>query len=452
MSAFLDECLRAILFIYLARILGANAYGKFSFALSFVSLFVSLLDLGVSTIITREFSQDSQIKKEFSSLISLKLFSGFATLVIIFASSFFITPAPEIRIIIWVMAVFSFLTQFPQILYAFLRARQRMEYEAWANIFHVTLVTACAFFVLFKWPSAINVSYGYLFSGALTVIPILLFFHYKFLPLEICVDFRIWKKFLLMSWPLAMTSIFTMLYSYTDSIMMGYLGQITQTGWYNASLRIARVIWVPGSIVCLSFFPVMAKSARESKGDYQKIWNYLLGTMLFLSVPMVIGGTVLAPKIINFLYGPDFGPSILALQILIIMGGVTFICVPLSYILIIANHQDKTFWVTVTGAVINVILNLILIPRYSLYGAAVASVASYLIVLVLYFLFARWVVSIKLLSPEIFSAALRISLASLVMSLIISLRPIYQLNVLFSILVGAAIYLIVLGVTNAKAI
>jgi hypothetical protein len=70
----------------------------------------------------------------------------------------------------------------------------------------------------------------------------------------------------------------------------------------------------------------------------------------------------------------------------------------------------------------------------------------------LYFLFARWVVSIKLLSPEIFSAALRISLASLVMSLIISLRPIYQLNVLFSILVGAAIYLIVLGVTNAKAI
>ena len=55
----------------------------------------------------------------------------------------------------------------------------------------------------------------------------------------------IWQKFLKMSWPLALTGLFGVLYTYIDSVMMGYFGQITETGWYNAAYKLIFVSLIP---------------------------------------------------------------------------------------------------------------------------------------------------------------------------------------------------------------
>ena len=108
--------------------------------------------------------------------------------------------------------------------------------------------------------------------------------------------------------------------------------------------------------------------------------------MTVLSIPLVIGGVVLAPRIVDFMYGASFFPSILALQILMVMAGILLFYAGFYGILIVANHQKKLIWVTLFGAVANIILNLILIPKYSLYGAAVASVMTQLLIFFLLFI------------------------------------------------------------------
>jgi len=442
LSEGISKLLRAFLIIYIARVLGVTEYGKFTFALAFVSLFVALFDFGLSNILTREFSKDKAREKEFPAVLSLKILLGLISIILIFLTSFFITSDLEIQKIIWILAFFTFISQLPEIFYAFLRARQKMEYESWANIFNVLLVVGVGFFVLFNFPSIKNISYSYLFASLAALIPFLLFFHFKVLSLRFPFQTDIWKKFLAMSWPLALISIFGLLYSYIDSVMMGSWNLITETGWYNAALKIINVVFLPSAIISLVFYPVISKFVSESKEMLQKVWDYQLKILIFLGFPIVIGGIMLSSKIIDFIYDSSFEPSVLALKILLIMSGIAFLCIPFSQILIAFNQQKKVFWAAFAGGIININLNLILIPKFSLYGAAVTSVITYFLIFIIYFIFTRKFISIQLFNLKIFITFIKVIFAGIVMYFVISAASIYNLHVLYVVFIGALIYLL----------
>ncbi|MBP6919661.1 MAG: flippase [Candidatus Omnitrophica bacterium] len=442
MSEAFNKAIRAVLLIYLARVLGAAEYGKFSFALSFISIFVSFLDLGLSSIITREFSKEKVAKKEFSSLFTLKVFLGVSTFVLVFLTSFFITADPGIRRVIWVLAVFSFITQFPELLYAFWRAQQRMEYEAWSNIFIVVTMVGFVFFVIFTRPSLENISYAYLLSGLFSVSLLFLIFSARFIPLRFNVEPADWMKFLSMSWPLALTSISGVLYSYIDSIIMGYLKQMSQTGWYNASLKIVYLLSGPASIITLNFLPILSKFSHESRERFQNAWNYQMGIMIFLAAPIVVVGSILADKIIQFFYGSAYYPSVMVLQILVFMSGLSFLSCPFGNALVAANQQKKTFFISISGAATNIILNLILIPKYSLYGAAFSSVISYLVMLYFYFRATAVCTVIKPLNRHILWFVIAVIIAAAVMALLIVSPAVYNLNLILTVLAGICLYIL----------
>ena len=451
--------LKLILIIYVARILGATEYGKFNFALAFVALFAVFSDFGLSQITTRELSRDNEREKELPSLFSLKILLGLGTLLLILIGSFLITPEPVIRRLIWILGIYTVISNFGAIIFAFFQARQKMEYQAMTKILEAILVTAAGFFVIFYFPSVTNLSYSYLFAGLTALIFILIFFHFKVYKLHLDWQKSIWQRFLSMSWPLALAGIFGGIYTQTDSVVMGYLGQLTQTGWYQAAYKIIGVTLIPTGLISQSFFPALSLAFSQSK-DYnppttsshspkgeraprlQKIWNYFMDLMIILAIPIVVGGIVLGPRIIDFIYDPSYFPSILAFQILILMAGTSFLCSPFGQILVVANQQKKLLWITLSGAIVNVILNLILIPRYSLYGAAAATVATSVLILFLLFKFTANLTPIRPFNLKSLFSFFGAILASIPMYFLIIQPQIYHLNIFFSISIGASIYLI----------
>jgi O-antigen/teichoic acid export membrane protein len=439
----ITKFLKLILIIYVARILGATDYGRFNFALAFVGLFAFFSDLGISSITTREISQDKEKEKEFSSILSLKLLLVIGTLILILIGSFFITPDYLNRKLIWILGVFAVVEGFSGIIFAFIQARQKMEYQAWTKILEALIVTAAGFFVILNFPSVENLSYSYLFASLVALIFILIFFHFRISPLKISFQKSIWKRILSMSWPLAIAGVFGVIYTNTDSIMMGYFGQITPIGWYNAAQKITNAALIIPGLIGVSFFPVLSKFFTKSKEKLQTIWNYFFELMIFLAVPTVAGGILLAPKIIDFIYDPSYLPSILAFKMLIIMAGISLLCSPFSQVLVVAHQQKKLFWITLLGAIINVILNSILIPRYSLYGAAVATVVTIFLILLLLFRFTLKLTPIKPFNLKFLFGFLSAIFATIPMYFIISQPRIYNLNVFPSILIGAAIYTLI---------
>jgi len=377
----MGKMMKLILLIYVARILGATDYGKFSFALAFIGLFSVLATLGLSRIVVREFSQNREKEKDFSAIFSLRIIFSLIVLVLIIIGSFFITPDDLIRKLIWILAVYTLLEGLTSFLNFFFQARQKMEYEAGSKIFRMALLTILGLIIVFFFPSVENLSYAYLFSAVFTFIVITIIFHFKFYRLGLNLDKMVWKRYLKMSWPLIISGIFITIYGQIDSVMMGYFNQITETGWYNAALRIAGAAFIPIGLISTSFYPALSKTIGESKNEFRKNWANFMKIMIILSVLAIIGGILLAPMIINLIYGSDYNSSIFAFQILIVMVGISFLHNPFNQALIISNQQKKFFWASLVGVIVNIVLNLILIPKYSLYGAAAASAITSFIVL-----------------------------------------------------------------------
>jgi O-antigen/teichoic acid export membrane protein len=222
--------------------------------------------------------------------------------------------------------------------------------------------------------------------------------------------------------------------------MMGYWGQIIETGWYNAAQRVVAFALVPASLIAISFFPVLSKFLGESKEKLQKSWDYFMGIMIFLSVPLVFGGIALASKIIDFVYDPSYFPSILVFQILIITGGITILNIPFIRMLVVFNQQKKFFWIVISGAVLNVILNLILIPKYSLYGAAMTSLIAKLLMFFLFFIFTSKLIRIRSINSKLILTFFIAFISSIIMYLVISCPNIHNLYIVYIVLIGILSY------------
>ena len=442
-STVINKLLALGLIIYAARILGAEGYGKFTFALAFVSLLMIFSDFGLSAIVTREFAREKEKKEEFYSIISLKVLLAFGTFILILLASFLAVPEKDTQTIILILALFFLANSFIGICYSFFHARQKMEYEAWLETLQILMISGLGFLVLFKFPSLENLSYAYFFAALTALIFVLFFFHFKIFPLKIEWNFLVWKKFLKMSWPLALIGLFGAIYSYTDSVMLGYWNMLAETGWYNAAYKIVTAGLIPMGLIGASFYPALSKFSKESKEKFQKAWDYELEIMILLSLPLAVGGMLLAPKIIYSFYPFDFSPSILAFQILILTAGIIFLYRPFYDAMIVLNQQAKTFWITIAGAVTNVILNLILIPKYSLYGAAIATVITNLLIFLLLFYFALRFASIKFPDYNFLLTFLGILLSSGIMYLVISQSVIYNFHVLIYVLIGISVYFII---------
>lgn len=441
-SMIITRFLKLAIIIYAARVLGATEYGKFTFALSFVSMLVIFGDLGLSNLTIREFSREKEKEKEYPSILSLKIVLSIGVLALMFIGSFFITTEPVIQKIIWILAIFTLISAFFNIIYAFLHARQRMEYEAAFKILQIILITIVGFFVLFRIPSAVNLSYAYLFANLIVLILIISFFHFFFGFFKLDFNKNIWKKFLKLSWPLTLGFIASWVYLNIDSIMMGYFNQITQIGWYNAASKITLAIVISGTLISRSFYPVLSKFFKESKEKLQKVWDYQMQLMIILALPIMVGGVVLAPKIINLFYGSDYHSSILVFQILIFMTGISFFYYPYSMILVVSEQQKKNFYLILTGAIINIILNLILIPRYGLYGAATATIIACIIIFLAAVILSKYFTPISPFSLKLFRTLIISILASTIMFIGIRQPVIYNLNLFLSFLVGCAVYFI----------
>ncbi|OGZ72551.1 MAG: hypothetical protein A2908_01620 [Candidatus Staskawiczbacteria bacterium RIFCSPLOWO2_01_FULL_38_12b] len=440
----ITQILKLVLIIYTARILGAIEYGKFSFALSFVAIAVIFSELGLPDIITRELSRNQNLEKEYSSIISLKVFLSIAMMLLIYIVSFFITSDPVIRSSIWLLSYFILITSFLNILYAFFRARQKMEYEAISKIIQYIILTSFGFLVLLLAPSIKNLSYAYLITNLAVLILILFFFNRFVSPLRISYDKKVWKKYLKSSWPLAGGLIISWIYVSVSSIMLGYFGYNIENGWYNAAYKIIGAIAISAVLISRSFFPVLSKFSIESKEKIKKVWNYQKELMIIFAFPIIIGGIVLAPKIISFFYDSSYYPSIFAFQLLVFVSGVDFLYYPYASALIIFNHEKRNFGLIIIGLIISIILNIFLIPRYTLYGAATSVLISSVIVLLLAIIATRIYTPIRPFNAEMLKTFVAVIFSGLVMFFLISMPKIYNLNFILVIIIGMISYFLVL--------
>lgn len=431
------------LMVFAARLLGPEEFGMFSFAFAFVSLCVIFGDFGLPSIVTRELSQEPRQEKEFSSLIILKFLLAGGAFVLMWAGSFLVTVDPIIRNLILVLAVYILTRDFLEIIFAFLHARQRMEYEAIAKVLQAVIVVGIGFFFVSRIPSAEVLSYALLFATviAAALISVLFWVFYLRSP-RLRLNFMLWKRALILSWPLGFAMAFGALYIYADSLMLGFFREIVEVGWYNSAFRIMGAAMIPMTFIAASFYPLLSRLFKESQEIFQELWDSQMKIMIILAAPLVIGGFLTASKIVDFFYGVEYAPAVFALQLLIFAAGVHFLYNPYGMALIISGHQKKHLYGTVIVALANIFFNILFIPRFGLYGAGFATIISYFLLLILEAGFVRRFTNIRIWNT-VFTRAFVVAItASLVMALVIQQPFLSYVYVPLLIVIGICAYAI----------
>jgi O-antigen/teichoic acid export membrane protein len=201
-------------------------------------------------------------------------------------------------------------------------------------------------------------------------------FSQKLVNVSFDIDLPLIKQLLKDSIPIAVASVFTIIYFRTDILMLSFLRGDAEVGFYSAAYRLTDALVFLPSVITTSTFPVMSKYFKDSFDTfsfaYARTFKYLFASGLLIAVVV----TFASDRIINIVYGSEYQNSAIALQILIWATAIMFINVLISSTCVSSGNQQIISKTAIIAAILNVILNFILIPSIGYTGAAIATVFS----------------------------------------------------------------------------
>jgi O-antigen/teichoic acid export membrane protein len=368
--------------MYTARYLGPASFGILSFALAFTTIFAIFGDLGLSSVIIREVARDKSLAPKYLSNITLmKIILVVITFGLIVITINLMGYPEETIKVVYLLGLSAIFTAFTQMFYSIFQAFERMEFQGIGQMLNAALILGgvmlaikyglgvVGFASVYTITSIIGLAYGFAvmklkLSNSISGTKVIEF------------DWSFWKLTIKEMLPFGLTSIFVTIYTSINLVMLSLMKGDEIVGWYSAAYRLVLTLaFIPAAFMG-ALFPVMSRlhiSSYESlKIAYERSFKYLL----IIGFPIGVGTTLLANRIIMLIYGLEYAPAIIALQILVWWQVLAFINGASATLLNSINKQMAVAKMCAFLAVLNILLNLALIPKYGHVGAAAAQVAT----------------------------------------------------------------------------
>ena len=241
--------------------------------------------------------------------------------------------------------------------------------------------------------------------------------------------------------PFGLTGISGMIQTYIDSVMLSLIQGNEVVGWYNAAYRLILVFLFIPTVVNMAVFPVMSRFFLSSRDSLELIYEKYFKYMILLGVPLGFGTTILADKIILLIFGEGYSQSIIALQILIWTIVLTFAGAAFVQLLQSVNKQLLITKISGICVVFNIVLNLILIPKFSYIGASISTLITELVLVGGIFI-VSYRIGYKIHFNKIKEIILKVIFASVIMSIFIWYLK--NLNLFILAGLGILVYLTIL--------
>lgn len=385
----ITKLLAFVMILFIARHLQDVGFGKYSFALAFASFFAIVSDLGLSTLTIREVARDKSLAgKYLGNILLVKFVLSFVSFLLVVIAINLMHYPPDTTLAVYIAGASVVVTSFNQFFRSIFRAFEKMEYEALVRVVEKVVVFLLVMCLIYFGYGLIEILFAFLISSVLSFLFSGLIVFKKFAKPKFEVDFSFLKNAIKEALPFGLTAIFVVIYFRIDTVMLSVMEGDAVVGWYNAAYNIIDGLsaLIAGSL-SFALFPLMsryAKSSRDTlKKEYIKAFQLLFAAGLTISILV----TIFADKIIMLFYGPGYLNSIIALRILI--WAFFLICISLisSTLLNSINKQNIVAGGAGLGALVNVVLNLILIQYYSFKGAAIATVITEVLGFLIYFYF-----------------------------------------------------------------
>ncbi len=359
----------------MARYLGQAGFGRYTTIINFISIFAVLADLGLTLVSARMLSApEANEQKILNNLFSWRLLSALIFLGLGPIIAWLSPYAIDIKQGILISALGFVFVALNQIFVGLFQKRLTMIKTVIAeNGGRLVLLIGVWLTWHFDlglmgmvWITAIGSGVNFLLH---------LFLAREFAKISWEIDRQIYKEIWQRSWPLSLTIALNLIYLRTDTLILSFIKSPEDVGLYGAAYKIIDVLVTLPFMYSGLLLPIF--TAKHTDTNYfKKLMQQSVDFMLVLAIPLVVGVYFVAPELMALIAGESFKPSGSILQILILANLMIFVACPLAHALIALDKQKKLIASYVFVAVTALIGYLILIPRFSFWGAAAVTVYS----------------------------------------------------------------------------
>lgn len=430
-------------FVAVARFIGVEDLGKYTFAISFTTLFAVFVDIGFSSALVREVAKAKERAGTFlSSALSVRAISSLLIYGAVIALINILGYPPLTKILVYLSGITMVLDQWTGAFWAIFRGFQNLKMEAVSVIVNQAIILIVGVAVLFlrlplmflMVPFILASSFSLIFSAICVHRILKIKWRFGFDPSTVKFLFAI-------AAPLALLSIFSRVYGNIDSVMLSKLVGDKAVGWYSVAMKIPFALQFIPAALSAAVYPAFSEHFARDKVQLKITFERVMKFLTIAVLPISAGIAVLARPIILFFYGADYLAAVLPLQILMLGLFFVFLNFPLGALMNGCDRQVvNTILVGIT-MILNVALNIYLIPRYSFSGASAAFFISHGFLFIAGMLVSRRITGWR--RWAFVSTLAKTLCASAVMSLSVLLL-IKQIHFLAVIPIGALIYFLVI--------
>nr|MBU0722440.1 flippase [Patescibacteria group bacterium]MBU1663581.1 flippase [Patescibacteria group bacterium]MBU1933888.1 flippase [Patescibacteria group bacterium]MBU2007838.1 flippase [Patescibacteria group bacterium]MBU2233809.1 flippase [Patescibacteria group bacterium] len=384
LALILQKVISFTYFVLIARAIGPADLGKYYFAISFTSIFGIFIDIGQSTVLTREVAKrPDDAEKLFSSVFLIKLPLAILSMLAVFSIINFSSYPDITRQLVYLSIFCMILDSFTLTFFSVSRGFHNLKYESISSVIFQLIVFIVVLTVL-------KFNLGLVWLMMSLVLASLYNFIFSFYILKkkwkLKINWRpdkiLIKNILLISLPFAVYAIFQRVYMYFDSVLLSLLAGDHQVGIYQIPFKIIFALQFLPLAFIASLFPALSSYWQNNREQLAITFERAVKYLIIISLPVSIGGIILADKIM-VIFKSDYSDAILPLQITMAAVIFMFLNFPAGSLL---NACDRQKINTINMGIIliaSVILNLILIPRYQAIGASLTVLLTNLLMFIL---------------------------------------------------------------------
>lgn len=431
-----SQILTFMVVTYYAGVLGTSIFGQLSTVQAIIIYFTMFVMLGLQTYGTREVSKsEANIDSIVGNIILLRTLTFFISYFILIL----FTLIYKGNLIFNNLLLIYGLTLLPSALsldWVF-SGLQEMQYNAVYNL--IKNLLPCIFIFLFlKNKEHVYLIPIFTIFGLLSALiyQFFIFFIKKKLRIAVKINIKDIKKYIIYGFPFMISGILAMINCNVDKIVINFTRGAGEAGIYSAGYNIILFLTNVITLIFTPIFPLLISYYHEN--DIQKlkaVINNIVKIIAFIALPIFAGGVLLSKEIILLLFKKEYLEGYVSFAILMGYILILFIREIYGYCLNAWNIEKSYLKIVLISSMVNLVLNIIFTPFYGMNIAAIITVFSEIINLVLMRKYANKVLEIK-----VFKYLKKALVPTLIMSFVILVIRYLNLNILINILVAIIVY------------
>ncbi len=368
--------------VFVARYLGPDRYGLLSYAQSFAAIFSIIATMGIDGILVRELvAKPQKYNVLMGSAFIIHLFGAFISMFFLIATIYCCNINDSYTNKLIIIITTSVFFQSFMVIDSHFRAEVYSKYIMYASFMTVTIISILKIVLVIMSAPLIYFAWAILFNSIILALHQVVFYYknnmsifkWSYTAIQI-------REFLKDGWPLILSGIATAVYMNTDKIMLKELLNAKGVGEYAVASSISSVWYFVPMIISSSLFPAIVKAKKQGENIYLKRLQQLYDLVTWIAIIIAIFMTLFSDWLVQLLFGEAFANASGVLTIHIWTGVFIALWAVASKWFTIENLLQNIMYRTFIGALLNIVLNYMMIPKYGVEGAAWATLISYVFI------------------------------------------------------------------------